>query len=211
VTYQEIIDYANIVLDDYRTPFMDDVRNAGLLYDAIMEFVKQSYDQGELNERRREDLLALVRPLSPPAGVTINLDAITDFMFMFNLAGTFTDPCNDKATIYRPIRPVKLDKINTILDDTFEKPNDYYPVYVQYKGATNLLQIFSTTAPVGYSMKYIALPNQPNPATLASTSPELGVQTHLEIGKIFARKVMETTDDFNRYPLEQNEIQLSRN
>lgn len=212
MTYQEIIDYANTLIDDYRNPFMDDVRMSKLLYDSIMEFVKQAYMQGEQSEYRREDLVGLVKTHTFGGGATLELSDIDDFMFAFNLSGTFTDPCNDQATITRAIRPVKLDRINVILLDTFESPDNYYPVYTQKNDSVlgNILTVYSTDAPTASVMAYIALPVNPENADLDYDSPETSEETHLEIGKILARKIMEVTEDFNRYPLAQNEIQLQR-
>jgi hypothetical protein len=210
MTYQEIIDYANVVIDDYRMPFLDNTRSAALMYDSVMEFVQQSYQEGERTERRRSDLVPLVLNQNLAGGSTVSLSGVANFMYVFNLSATFTDPCNAQAQITRPIRPVRMDQINKILIDSFEKPDDYYPVYIQYSvGAVNTLEVFSTTTPLSYKMKYVRTPTIVTSVNLGTNSP-FGDHANLEIGKIFARKVMESTDDFNRYQIEQNEIALQR-
>lgn len=213
MTYQQIIDYANIEIDQYRMPFFDPDREAVILYDAIIEFVSQAYMEGERNERRRQDLIDFVRPYEPSGGTNIiNLTSIDGFLYVFELAGVFTDPCDAAKTMTRPIKPQKMDKHFRSLIDTFERPDDYYPQYIEYRnGDVRTIEVISDTVPVGYRMYYIKQPYAPS-STELGLEPEFGSKRPicLEVGKIFKRKIMEAADDFNRYSIEQNEIALQR-
>jgi len=212
MTYQDIIDNANIINDEFRTPFNDNDRSAVLLYMSIVEFISQAYKQGEKNERRRQDLIDLVKPIAPAGGTKIiNLSNIDNFMYTFELTGTFTDSCDSTKTFTRPIKPLKLDKHQRAMIDTFEKPDDLHPRYIEYNDTFNTLEVLSDTTPVSYKMFYIKQPKQPNPVTLSIDSPEFGSKRTvcIEVSQILSRKFLMETDD-PRYTEEQNEINLNR-
>jgi hypothetical protein len=133
-------------------------------------------------------------------------------MYVFELIGTFTDPCDNTKTIVRPIKPLKIDKHQRAMIDSFEKPDDYYPRYLDYNNNTSsTIEVLSDTTPVAYSGFYVRQPVQPTDTTLGN-SPEFGAKRTvcMEVSQILARKIMLETDDFNRYPLEQNETALNR-
>lgn len=212
MTYQAIINYANVVFDDYHMPFMDQDREAQLLYDAIVEFTSQTYREGERTERRRQELINYIIPLVIAGGTKlINLNAITEFLYTFELGGVFTDPCDSTKTMIRPIKPMKLDKHFRTLIDSFEKPDDYFPQYIEYTDSTKTIEVVCDTNPVSYKMYYVKQPHQPTTTEITNgDSPEFGDNkiACFEVAKILARKTMPPTEDLNRYPVEQNEIAL---
>lgn len=214
MTYQGIIDLANVKYDDYAHPFFDPVRECQLLYDAIMEFVQQAYDEGEEDERRLQDLLPLVVPFSPTftnstvdgfAVATFQESQLPQFMYVYAMSGMFKDNCSTGYK-FRPIVPIKIDKFNRALIDSFDKPDDEYPKYEQQN---NNVIVYSANAPQSVSVSYVKIPVTPTPTTLNNT-PELHASTHPEIAKILARLFETSTEELQRVGIQQQEIALQR-
>ncbi len=215
MTYQGIIDLSNIIYDDYANPFFDPTRSSQLLYDAIMEFVQQAYDEGERNERRKQDLLPLVKPFTVPSFTTVtdsgfkvslfNESVMDGFMYVYAMSGVWKDPCGG-ADRFTPIVPIKMDKFNRALTDSFDKPDDEFP---KYKQQDNQVLVYASNAPVSITVDYVKIPVTPTPLTLGNT-PELHASTHPEIAKILTRLFETTTEQLARVGIQQQEIQVQR-
>lgn len=214
MTYQGIIDLANIKYDDYAHPFFDPVRESQLLYDAIMEFVQQAYDEGEKDERRKQDLLPLVKQVNVPfttitdSGFKVSLfneSTMNGFMYVYAMSGIWTDVCGGQDR-FTPIVPIKMDKFNRALTDSFEKPDDEFP---KYKQQDNQVLVYADNAPVSITVDYVKIPVTPTPTTLGGT-PELHPSTHPEVAKILTRLFETTTEELARVGIQQQEIQVQR-
>lgn len=214
MTYQQIINLASTKYDDYANPFFDTDRTLALLYDAIMEFVNNTYKEGELDEQKKQQLLPLVKPANPVfINSTVNGFAVATvaevqavlpgFMYVYDLGGMFKNPCGTDY-IFQPIVPLKIDKFNRALQDSFDSPNDEYP---KYKSVNNQILIYSVSPPSSISMDYIKLPFQPGVGDLGN-NPDLPSSTHNAIAAILESKFDEASEKLVQLQFAQQQAQL---
>jgi hypothetical protein len=201
MTFAEMHERIDVLLDKANLPWFNPNQKDIFLQFSTNEFVKNRYDEFEVNEKRREDIRPLVTVL-PGTGTTVALPS--DFMFALSLKGTFNiDECGTIVQKERSIRPFQHDDLNKVVDDPFNKADDEYPFYTSNSAG---YVISSTNAPVDWTLVYIKRPvvvdgtNTPN-GTL--TLPEY---THEEIINLAVRKMKATIED-PTYNLQVNEIQ----
>jgi len=209
MTLLEWHEVADLLIDKADAPYFNSTEKDRFFNLSQVEFVETRYGQFEFNERRRKELIPLVRVSTAFTGNIINLDAITDFLFILNLRGVFSDSCGgDKS---RRISPIKLDTEGEDDSDPFNRHDNSNPGYTEYNNNTNnIVDIQSETDPVSISMKYLKLPisvflDEAVPAnTVQSEMPD---GTHEEIINIAVRKMLFTVQDQLGYQLQSNEIQ----
>jgi hypothetical protein len=174
---------------------------------AQIEFVQTRGDQLEFNERRREDLIKLIRTSTTAASATIDLSAITSFMRVAQVLGTFTDmDCTD-GTITVPVRPVQLDDLGNTMRNPFTSGVNSDPFYIQYNnGTSNIIEVKSETTPISLLMYYLKMPVDVNSQSVPAVDSELPSYTHDELVKIAVRIALGTLRDMEGYQIEQNEI-----
>lgn len=210
MTYQEIIDLANIYNDSYLNPQMQGSRAAALVYEAYLEFIKEKVADIEKTERITDDLMPVIRKKVFAEASTLSLVDVPDFYLTALLMGKFRDVChpNPNAVIYRAIKHKPIANLSN--NDPFEKPTNQFPTYYTYNaaqapGVLNVLVVESDSAPLESALFYVMTPFKPTASNLTTTSPETLPVTHSEIAKILARKFTYTTED-QRYPYAENEI-----
>lgn len=206
MTYQAIIDLANVYNDDYANPSMMGDRSAALVYEAYLEFIKEKVALIEATERLTDDLMPLIRPKTFSNVSTLDLSTVPDYYLTALLRGRFRDVChpNPNAVIYRVIKHQPLQSYS--ITDPFEKATNEFPLYQAYNVAgANRFVILSDSAPLETVLYYVITPVKPTAANVATLSPEVLEITHSEIAKILARKFTYSTED-QRYPYAENEI-----
>lgn len=208
MTLQEWHDTADLLIDKADAPYFNSTEKDRFFNLSQVEFTETRYGQFEFNEKRRKELIPLVRVSTAITNKTINLDAITDFLFVLNLRGIFSDGCG--GTKGEKISPIRLDTEGEDDNDPFNKHDNDNPGYTEYNdGTNNIVEIQSETDPVSISMKYLKLPrnvflDEAVPAnTIESEMPD---GTHEEIINIAVRKMLFTVQDQLAYQLQTNEI-----
>lgn len=208
MTIQEWHDTADILIDKADAPYFNSTEKDKFFNLSQVEFTETRYAQFEFNEKRRKELIPLVRVSTAIAGNIINLDAVTDFLFVLNLRGVFPDGCGGERT--QAIDPISLDTEGDDENDPFNKHDDDNPGYTEYNnGTNNIVDIKSDTDPVSISMKYLKKPrnvflDEVTPAN--SVQSEMPEGTHEEIINIAVRKMLFTVQDQLAYQLQNNEI-----
>ena len=208
MTIQEWHDTADILIDKADAPYFNSTEKDKFFNLSQVEFTETRYAQFEFNEKRRKELIPLVRVSTAIAGNIINLDAVTDFLFVLNLRGVFPDGCGGERT--QAIDPISLDTEGDDENDPFNKHDDDNPGYTEYNnGTNNIVDIKSDTDPVSISMKYLKKPrnvflDEVTPAN--SVQSEMPEGTHEEIINIAVRKMLFTVQEQLAYQLQNNEI-----
>lgn len=208
MTLLEWHETADLLIDKADAPYFNSTEKDRFFNLSQVEFVETRYGQFEFNERRRKELIPLVRVSTAVTGNIINLDAITDFLFILNLRGVFIDNCGNESN--KRISPIKLDTEGQDDNDPFNRHDNNNPGYTEYNnGTNNIVDIQSGTDPLSISMKYLKLPrnvflDEANPLnTIESEMPD---GTHEEIINIAVRKMLFTVQDQLAYQLQANEI-----
>ena len=209
MTLLEWHETADLLIDKADAPYFNSTEKDRFFNLSQVEFTETRYGQFEFNERRRKELIPLVRVSTAVTANIINLDAITDFLFILNLRGVFSDGCGGEKS--RRISPIKLDTEGEDDSDPFNRHDNSNPGYTEYNNNTNnIVDIQSETDPITISMKYLKLPinvflDEAVPAnTIESEMPD---GTHEEIINIAVRKMLFTVQDQLGYQLQSNEIQ----
>lgn len=199
----------DLLLDKANAPWFGPAEKDIFLNMAHNEFAETRYRKFETDERTRQELLPLVRRNTGGSTSTINLSAISGFMFILNLLGTFTDVCGSTTTT-RKISPLQLDDEGDNELDPFNRSGNDNPTYTEENnGTNNIVLINSNTAPISYVLKYLMIPttvlnDEAVPANnVNSIMPEF---THEEIVNIAVRKMMATTEQQLNYQMQNNEI-----
>jgi len=199
----------DLLLDKANAPWFSPTEKDSYLNMAHMEFAETRYRKFETDERTRKELLPLVRRSTSGTTSSINLSAISGFMFILNVLGVFTDVCGTTTTT-RKISPLQLDDEGDNELDPFNRSANDNPTYTEENdGTNNIVLIKSDSAPVSYVLKYLMIPprvlnDEAVPANnINSIMPEF---THEEIVNIAVRKMMATTEQQLNYQMQNNEI-----
>lgn len=196
------------LMDKPGSPYFNSTQKDFYLNLAQLEFTKERYAEFEFNEKRRQDILPLVRKMSFTT-LTINLDNTTIPLFMYVLAMSVTakDECDTEFTY--PAKPMRWDDYWESELDPFNKAAIDNPVYLTSNNGTNdIIEIKGITTLVLVNMTYLKRPvqvlnDENTPAN--NVNCELPVSTHEEIVNLAVRKMLEVSKDPN-YQLHLNEI-----
>lgn len=210
MTIQEWHDTADILIDKADAPYFNSTEKDKFFNLSQPEFTETRYGQFELNEKRRKELIPLVRVSTVISGNIINTDLITDFLYILNIRGIFSDGCGGQKG--ERISPISLDDEGEDDNDPFNThtADNTNPGYTEYNnGANNIVDIQSKDNPISISMKYLKRPRNvfldtANPAN--SIQSEMPAGTHEEIINIAVRKMLFTVQDQLAYQLQTNEI-----
>ena len=210
MTIQEWHDTADILIDKADAPYFNSTEKDKFFNLSQVEFTETRYGQFEFNEKRRKELIPLVRVSTAISGNIINIDSITDFLYILNLRGVFPDGCGGERS--EGIAPISLDTEGEDANDPFNNHTDdnTNPGYTEYNnGTNNIIDVQSKDNPVSISMKYLKKPrnvflDEATPAN--SIQSEMPIGTHEEIINIAVRKMLFTVQDQLAYQLQTNEI-----
>jgi hypothetical protein len=204
MTIAEMHDLCDLLLDKSGAPWYNPVEKDTFLNLAHMEFTETRYREFEFNEKRREELLSLVRTFSVTNQSTIDLGTVPDFLFVLNISGKWEDGCEPSGERLESISPVALDKLAGSQADPFNRNDDSNPGYIQRNnGTTNLIEILSENTPVSLELNYLKIPVKVD--FNAGIDSELPVGTHEEIVNIAVRKMMMVVED-GKYQIQLNEM-----
>ena len=194
MTFGEMHDLVDVILDKSQTAYFEPSEKDTFLNLAQNELVKNRYKLFEVNEKRREDLLPLVRQFAFVGTSVINLDIVPDFFLILSLKGDFLI-CGEEQEV--ALRPRKFDEIYRTSEDPFNRVDDDHPAYVMFNnGVNNIIEIRPTTKVVvangelTYLKRPLAIDGENNPNSV----PELPEHTHEEIVNIASRKMMLTVE-----------------
>lgn len=210
MTALEMHDLADLLIDKANAPWFNADEKTRFINLAIFEFAKTRYRAFELNEKRRSDLLPLVRTVTYSNTSKINLNSISPkFMFALNLSGDFDDAtCG--AIKNTAVKPIQLDDYINIQGDPFNKPTDSSPIYIQRNDGTNdLIEIISETTPSKLELNYLKYPTEifvdtGNPFN--NINSDLPDYTHEEIVNLAVRKMLQNIES-GLYQSQINEIE----
>lgn len=195
----------DLLLDKADAPWFNPTEKDDFLNLAQIEFVETRYMQFEAIEKRREELLTLVRQTSFAGVNLINLNAVTDFLYVLSIQATMLDTCEPTGSRLEPVHPIQLDDFAGSQKDPFNKFSDFNVGYTQYNdGVNDTVEVHSDTIPSTLNLFFLKRPINVDIATL--TDSELPVSTHEEIVNIAVRKMMMTVQDPS-YQVQMNEIQ----
>lgn len=196
------------LLDKANAPWFSPEQKDIYLNFAQSDFVENEHKIFEVTERGRESLSTIVKVDTYTNVSTINLDAITKFMFVLDLSGQFPDVCGS-GTVWRSIKAEQLQNIIENQNDPFNKNDDTKPAYVQYHNGTNrVIEIYSATTPTNVSLKYLKKPvdvlnDELTPAN--NINSELPEFVHEEIVRRAVEMMLGTLQDQLGYQIAQSE------
>ncbi len=195
----------DLLLDKADSPWFNPQEKDRYLNLAQIEFVETRYSQFEAVEKRREELLPLVRNF-PVIGVNlINLNTVPDFLYVLSIQAYINDSCLPSGVRIEPVHPIQLDDFAASERDPFNKTADDNVGYTQYNdGTDNIVEVYSDTIPNSLNLYYLKRPI--DVSITVPTDSELPVSTHEEIVNIAVRKMMMTVQDPS-YQVQMNEIQ----
>jgi hypothetical protein len=208
MTLLEWHETADLLIDKADAPYFTSTEKDRFFNLSQVEFTETRYGQFEFTEKRRKELIPLVRVSTVVTGNIINLDLITDFLFVLNLRGIFDDGCG--GTKSRRISPISADTEGEDDSDPFNRHDNHNPGYTEYNdNVNNIIDIQSETNPASIIMKYLKLPinvflDEAVPANTIESEMPSG--THEEIINIAVRKMLFTVQDQLAYQLQTNEI-----
>ncbi|MHA2053558.1 MAG: hypothetical protein ACW99F_08175 [Candidatus Hodarchaeales archaeon] len=208
MTLQEWHDTADLLIDKANAPYFNTEEKDRFFNLAHIEFVETRYAEFEFNEKRRKELIPLVRRYTTINGDTINLDNITDFLYILNLTGMFDNGCGGEITMR--VSPIKLDDEGESQNDPFNRHDNFNPGYTEENdGSNNVAIIVSDTPPSSIVLKYLKRPvnvslDEAVPANTVES--EMPISTHEEIINIAVRKMLFTVQDQVAYQFQNNEI-----
>ncbi|MHA1690183.1 MAG: hypothetical protein ACTSU7_00970 [Candidatus Heimdallarchaeaceae archaeon] len=209
MTIIEMHKLCDIILDKNNAPWFIPSEKDQFIQLAELEFVKQKFEVFEVNEKGNKDLLTLVRKKTDNNTLSIDLDAVTDLMYIVQVVGDFVDGCNSDTTHTEPIVPVQLDDEAELKKDPFYRLDDDNPGYIEtYENGIRELLIQSSSIPTEVRTRYIKKPrlvfnDVNNPAN--NVDSELPVHVHEEIVNIATRKMLGSIQDQYQYQVQQNE------
>tara|TARA_R110002012_G_scaffold224192_2_gene396208 strand:- start:688 stop:1320 length:633 start_codon:yes stop_codon:yes gene_type:complete len=206
MTIAEMHSTIDLLLDKADAPWFNPTEKDNYLNLAQIEFVETRYTQFEAIEKRREELLPLVKKVTYTGVNIINLTSISEFLYVLSLQAYITDSCVPTGTRIEPIHPIQLDDFAGAERDPWNKTTDENIGYTQYNdgAGNNTLEVHSTNVPSSVDMFYLKRPV--DVSITVPTNSELPVSTHEEIVNIAVRKMMMTIQDQN-YQVQMNEIQ----
>lgn len=98
MTFQEMHDLVDLLLDKAQAPSFDPDEKDDFLNLASMEFVKERYSQFELTEKRKQDVATLVRSIRFGTGTTATIPGfmisqLQGMLFIVKMVAYFSDAC----------------------------------------------------------------------------------------------------------------------
>lgn len=205
MTIAEMHTRADLLIDKANAPWFTPVEKDDFLNQAIEEYVNKKHKAFETDEKVREDLLSLVvSPYVAATTDTIDLDSITDFLFVLRLEADITDNCGTKTKI--PVAPRQHDDFSESERDPFNKSSNQYPVYLQFvETGVRVIKVYSDNTPDELRMTYLRKPAVVNITT--PTDCDLPEHTHKDIVNLAVRKMLFTVEGFDNYQVQLNEIE----
>lgn len=214
MTIIEMHELCDLLLDKANSPWFSSKEKDSFLNLAHEEFVQNRYNQFELDERTRKELIPLVKRKSFSNTSEIKLDSISDFMYALSLQGEFKKKCGS-GTKMRKISPIQLDDELESQEDPFNVNDDENPGYTEENNSNgNVLLILSDNSPSTSVLKYLKRFTPVHNDELdpsKNVNSELPDFTHEDIVYIAVRKMMATTEQQLNYQLHQNEINNQQN
>jgi len=205
MTIAEMHSLCDLLLDKADAPWFNPTEKDTFLNLAQIEFTETRYAQFEAIEKRRAELLPLVTKAVYNSVNTINLDLVTDFLYVLSVRVLINDACQTSGTRLEPVMPIQLDDFAGMQQDPFNKSTDSNVGYTQYNdGVNNIIEIHSDSVPNQIQLAYLKMPI--DVSITVPTNSELPDGTHEEIVNIAVRKMMMTVQDPN-YQVQLNEIQ----
>lgn len=205
MTLAEAHNLMDQLLEKSGAPWQNAIEKDRFLNMAQVEFAETRGDQLEFNERRREDLVKIIRTTTVTASDTINLTSITNFMRVASVIGTFNDVNCVGNVLNVPVRAARLND-GHIENNPFTDGINSDPYYKQYNDGTNsILKVKSETTPLSLLMYYLKVPVNVNSQGTPVVEFELPSYVHDQLVNIAVRKAMMPMQDQN-YPVQQNEI-----
>ena len=209
MTIAEMHTACDIELDKANSPWFSPSEKDYFSNEAQIEYVKQRYEEFELDERVRMALIPLVRSVNGSNTSEINLSSIQGYLFTLNLRAEFNKLCGN-GTSWEKVSPIQLDDEGENQNDPFNKNDDSNPGYTtENDGTNNLIKVISDNPMLNYVLKYLLFPpnvslDPNNPANnVNSIMPEF---THQEIVNLAVRSMLATTEQQLNYQLHTNEI-----
>jgi hypothetical protein len=202
MTIIEMHDRIDLLMDKADAPWFNSTEKDDWINQATLEFVFNKHAEFEFNEKRREDLLTLVRTFVNTNTSTIATNTITpEFLFALNLSGDFDDNACGLPLKGEPIRPLQLDDYKSLMRDPFNKPTDENPSYIQRNNGTdNLIEVLSDTTPTRLELNYLKYPVAVFRDVAVPTNnvdSDLPAHTHDEIVNIAVRKMLANIESAN--------------
>lgn len=195
-------------MDKAGAPWFNSTEKDYFLNLAQLEFTKERYAEFEQNEKRRQDLVSLVRKKSFTV-LSIDLDNVNvpSFMYILALSATSTDACGN--TITAPVKPMQWDDYMESERDPFNKADAQNPFYLTLNdGTVSKIDIKGITTLISADLVYLKTPatmlnDEVTPAN--NVNCELPESTHEEIVNLAVRKMLGVVKDPN-YQIQLNEI-----
>lgn len=201
MTISEMHKACDELLDKSDSPWFNPEQKDFYLNLAQEEFVETRYREFEVNEKRREELISLIRRSTFSNTSIITLSDITDFYYVLSLSAIIND-CGD--LINKEVVPIQFDDYVRAQQDPFHKSDNEFPGYLQLNdGAKNIIEVKSEDVPESLTMVWLKIPIKVN--ITIPTNCELPSITHKEIVDIAVRRMMATTENPN-YQVQINEI-----
>ena len=201
MTILEMHNLCDLLLDKADAPWFNPTEKDTFINLAQMEFVKTRYSEFEVNEKRREDLVTLVRKITLLNTKEVNLNSVPEFLFVLSVSGLIEDCGRD---ILEEISPVQHDDFVRNQKDPFNKSTEKNISYLQLNnGTSNVLEIQLEDNLKEVRLVYLKTPV--NVSIVTPTNCELPPHTHEEIVNLAVRKMMMTVQDQN-YQVQINEI-----
>lgn len=209
MTYQEMFDRFDTLVDKFGGPYFPDESKDQFLNDAQKEWFDNNYPIFETDERRREQFNPLVRTTTIPGPIGEFTDAdLTDKFRIIGVGGEWDFVCNGVTTRRTiAIPPLKHDSYYRSLTDPDEAPTDAFPGYLQTNdGTQGIYQVKSTNAPQSISVSFLIAPpvidGTNNPATNYLLSDDVADEVIL----IAARIATGNTENYPKYQMLSNEL-----
>jgi len=195
-------------MDKAGAPWMNSTEKDYFLNLAQLEFTKERYAEFEQSEKRRQDLVSLVRKKSFTV-LTIDLSSVNvpSFMYILALSASSKDECGN--TVTSPVKPMQWDDYIESERDPFNKSDVENPIYLtSNNGTVSQIEIKGITNLISADLVYLKIPvtmlnDDVTPAN--NVNCELPESTHEEVVNLAVRKILGVVKDPN-YQIQLNEI-----
>lgn len=189
------------VLDKSNSVWFNATEKDNFLNEAQKEFVDTRYGEFEFNEKRREELITLVRKSTYTDTNSISLSGITDLAYVISLGADVT-VCGNSYR--RKVSPEQHDDEFENDVDPFNKASDKNLKYLMYNdGTNNIIEVKSDSVPTSLYLTYLKYPVKVSLAN--NIDCELNEVAHKQIVDIAIRMMMQPSEDQN-YQVQINEI-----
>ena len=209
MTFQQMYDMGNQLLDKSGSPYIPESQFDSLANIAYNDWVTQWYRVSETNHEVKRRLLHLYKKYSVLNSSTINLTTnVTDFLYLMGINGKFRKDCNNVISYHTVnVRPAVFDDIDVMQNDPFNKGIDEDPTYTfDVSGASKLIKVYSDTTPVELSIVYLKTPqviNSDSTPLVQFEAPDFIAQ---EVVMLTVKKQEVVIENYQRYQAEQAEI-----